>query len=626
MYNVSELYKEAMHDWTQQGHLSGSVGGVAFTAADVLQASATLTNQCATSDDIVIGSVYNAVLHMTFCNKTLLNRGQWQGKQIILTWSQRLPGLVEYYEDIPVGVFTISEALHSAEGVVVTAYDNMTKFDKRMTYAGLSGTVYEMFVFTCEKCGVPFGMTQEQVEFMAGTARLNEYPDNDINTWRDVVYYLAQLCGAFATIGRDGSLVLRQFTQTPVMTIHSNERFASCQFADYRSFYTSVNIVNKIDGKVEHHRAAGITDDGLTMNLGANPFIQDSYAVRHQYCAWIIGAINNFDYVPFESSLLGNPAFDLGDVIEFVEGSAGLSSLSCICAYTFTFGHQCDLTGFGANPATQGAQSKTDKNISGIASQSQANKLTFVNYENVGEVEIGQEDELLIGQISFNSEAETNVEVNTKVTFDETLYKSVLASPTFSRSTYELVYKLNNIEVGRIPFGDTHIATDLHAEDTHTIEDYLSLYIAEPNVLQTLTVYLAYDAASLSDGVTLTGQGLDIPIGGIKITLKGQNLTSDEGWIGYFEYYDDIGRIENVAPIGAHQIEEDGVTFNIYEGEFYLVETFVEPLGAVPVGGVQVAEISEGFRIYLQALSAYWVDESGDYIVTENGEKILFTT
>jgi hypothetical protein len=103
-------------------------------------------------------------------------------------------------------------------------------------------------------------------------------------------------------------------------------------------------------------------------------------------------------------------------------------------------------------------------------------------------------------------------------------------------------------------------------------------------------------------------------------------LTSDEGWIGYFEYYDDIGRIENVAPIGAHQIEEDGVTFNIYEGEFYLVETFVEPLGAVPVGGVQVAETSEGFRIYLQALSAYWVDESGDYIVTENGEKILFTT
>jgi hypothetical protein len=284
------------------------------------------------------------------------------------------------------------------------------------------------------------------------------------------------------------------------------------------------------------------------------------------------------------------------------------------------------LTGFGANPATQGAQSKTDKNISGIASQSQANKLTFVNYENVGEVEIGQEDELLIGQISFNSETETNVEVNTKVTFDETLYKSVLASPTFSRSTYELVYKLNNIEVGRIPFGDTHIATDLHAEDTHTIEDYLALYIAEPNVRQTLAVYLAYDAASLSDGVTLTGQGLDIPIGGIKITLKGQNLTSDEGWIGYFEYYDDIGRIENVAPIGAHQIEEDGVTFNIYEGEFYLVETFVEPLGAVPVGGVQVAETSEGFRIYLQALSAYWVDESGDYIVTENGEKILFTT
>lgn len=625
MYNVSELYLDAMHEAVQQGHLSGTVGGVAFTAADILQASASLTNQCATGNDIVIGAVYVGVLKITFCNKTLLNRGEWLGKKIHLTWSQRLPGLVEYYEDIPVGVFTISEALHSAEGVVVTAYDNMLMFDKKMNYTGLSGTVYEMFLFACEKCGVVFGMTQEEVEDMAGTARLNIYPDNDVSTWRDIIYYLAQLCGAFSTIARDGSLVLRQFTQTPVLTIDSTERFAGCQFADYRSFYTSVNIINKVDGTVEHHKNAGITDDGLVMNLGANPFLQDSYAVRHQYCAWIVNAISNFNYVPFESSLLGNPAFDLGDVIEFTEGSAGLSSLSCICSYTFTFGHQCDLTGFGANPATQGAQSKTDKNINGISAQSQANKLSFVNYENVGEIDIDQEAEVLVGSLSFNAEAETNVEVNTKVTFDESLYKSVLASPTFSRSTYELVYKLNNIEIARIPFGDTHAATDLHDEDTHTLEDYLAIYVTDINTRQKLDVYLAYDAASLSDGVTLSGQGLDVPVGGVKITLKGQNLTTDEGWIGYYEYYDAVTRIENVAAVRSYQITEGDITFNIYEGEFYIVATYTDSIDKAPVGSVGVVDLGEDFRIYLQALAAYWINEDDDYIVTEDGDKILFT-
>ena len=625
MYNVSELYIEALHDWTQQGHLSGTVGGVTFGAADILQGSASLTNQCATGNDIVIGAVYVGVLKITFCNKTLLNRGEWLGKKIHLTWSQRLPGLVEYYEDIPVGVFTISEALHSAEGVVVTAYDNMLMFDKRMNYTGLSGTVYEMFLFACDKCGVNFGMTQEEVEDMAGTARLNIYPDNDVSTWRDIIYYLAQLCGAFSTIARDGSLVLRQFTQTPVLTIDSTERFAGCQFADYRSFYTSVNITNKIDGVVEHHKNAGIPDDGLVMNLGANPFLQDSYAVRHQYCAWIVNAINKFNYVPFESSLLGNPAFDLGDVIEFIEGTAGESSSSCICSYTFTFGHQCDLIGFGANPATQGAQSKTDKNINGIMGQSQANKLTFVEFENVGALEVDQETETLLGTLYYNAEAETNVEVNTKITFDESLYTSVLTPATFSRSMYQLVYKLNNIEVARIPFGDTHIATELHDTDVHTIEDYLSLYVTEPNVRQTLDVYLAYDAASLSEGVTVTGQGLDIPVGAVKITLKGQNLTSDEGWIGYYEYYDDVPRAENVAPIGVHAIDEDGVTFTIFEGEFYIVATFADNTERTPVGAVGVAQVDEEFRIYLQALAAYWINEDDDYIVTENGDRILFT-
>lgn len=626
MYGVSQLYKDALHEWVQQGHLSGTVGGVAFGPEDVLQYSATLTNQCVTGNDIVIGGVNVGTLQITFCNKTLLNRGQWLGRHIVLTWSQRLPGLVEYYEDIPVGVFTISEALHSAEGVIVTAYDNMVKFDKKMNYTGLSGTVYEMLAFCCEKCGVIFGMTEEEVDDIGGTNRLNIYPDNDVSTWRDAIYYLAQLCGAFATFDRSGALTLRQFHQTPDITFDSSERFAGCTFADYRSFYTSVNIINKIEGKVEHHTNPGITDDGLVMDLGANPFIQDSYPVRHMYCSRIVNDISRFDYIPFEASLLGNPCFDLGDVIEFTDGTAGLSSLCCICSYTITFGHQADFIGFGANPATQGAQSKTDKNINGITNQSQANKLTFVNYENAGEVEIGQENEMLVGTLYFNAEAETNVEVNTKVTFDETLYKSALASPTLSRSTYELVYKLNNLEIARIPFGDTHAATDLHTEDTHTLEDYLALYVSDPNTRQTLDVYLAYDAASLSDGVTLTGQGLDVPVGGVKITLKGQNLTTDEGWIGYYEFYDDIPRAENVAAVEASEVEEGGVTFNIYTGEFYIVATLADNLAPVPLGSVGCVELDEGFRIYLQALSAYWVNESDDYIVTENGEKILFTT
>ena len=621
MYNVSELYLDAMHEAVQEGHLTGTIGGVAFNSADVLQGSACLTNACADSSDICVGSVFGAQLNITFCNKSLLSRGEWLGKEIVLQWSQRLPGLVEYYEDIPVGRYTVAEVLHSAEGVVVTAYDNMSKFDKKMSVTSFGGSVAEMLNLACSHCRVTLGMTTEEIDDMAGTESLPLYPENDVQTWRDVVYWLAQLCGGFATIDRSGALVIRQFTQTEVMTFDSSERFAGAEFADYRTFYTSVNITNTVEGIVEHHKNAGITDDGLAMNLGANPFLQDSYAVRHQHCAWIVNAISSFDYVPFRATLLGNPAFDLGDVIEFTEGTAGTSSKCCICAMTLNFGHSGELEGFGANPSLQGAQSKTDKNISGLASSSRQNQMIYGYYENVSEVEVGLENSEHIGRLYINATEETTVEVQTKVTFDETLYKSVLASPTFSRSTYELVYKLDNVEVARIPFGDTHVATDLHTEDTHTIEDYLMLSDVEAGSRQTLDVYLEYNAASLSDGVTLTGQALDIPVGAVKITLRGQGLAGNADWIGVLTFTDDL-HLYPVNGLGVETLASFGLVSLVDN----LDKTLADGIPLIPSeDGQEQATITEELHIYLGANYVPFITEAGEYIYTEDNNRLIVT-
>lgn len=52
----------------------------------------------------------------------------WKGLEIAPVFSMMVEG--GNYEDVPLGIFTIDSAKHTASGIVVKAYDNMSKLDK----------------------------------------------------------------------------------------------------------------------------------------------------------------------------------------------------------------------------------------------------------------------------------------------------------------------------------------------------------------------------------------------------------------------------------------------------------------------------------------------------------------
>lgn len=59
-------------------------------------------------------------------------------------------------------------------------------------------------------------------------------------------------------------------------------------------------------------------DDALTMNLGVNPLLQFGLSeTRKMLLTNILNDISVIRYVPFDSTTIGNPAFDPGDVITF---------------------------------------------------------------------------------------------------------------------------------------------------------------------------------------------------------------------------------------------------------------------------------------------------------------------
>ena len=226
----------------------------------------------------------------------------------------------------------------------------------------------------CSKaCRVELAQTREEIEAMPNGAEvLSVYMENDIETYRDMLYYVGQVLGGFFCINRVGKLELRKYGSEPVMEIGSRHRFSS-SFSDFITRYTAVSSTNLKTEMAEYYALE--PDDGLTMNLGTNPLLQFGVdETRKELCTNILNDLAVINYVPFDSETIGNPALDLGDVLKFSGGHADGDKLSAVMSMQIKIGGKQTLKGVGKNPRLARARSKNDKNISGLLNQIEENK------------------------------------------------------------------------------------------------------------------------------------------------------------------------------------------------------------------------------------------------------------
>jgi hypothetical protein len=272
-FNVSPEYLYTMHYKATRRRISGTIDGVAFTGADVKDDSFEYTNRCAEESNMKIGGVFIGQLNLTFVPSFVrkVSRGSFVGRQITFSIGLYVEDNDEW-EDVPVGVFTVQTANISKEGIAIEAFDNMRKFDSPFpseltTY----GEPYGLLVTVCQGCGVDLGVTRSFVESLPnGTEELYLAESNDIETCRDFIYWVAVTTGTFATIDREGRLVLRKFGNATT-EIDETHRDVDAVYSDYVTKYTSVSIEN-LEGELVYSSLT--PNDGLTMNLGANPFLQ----------------------------------------------------------------------------------------------------------------------------------------------------------------------------------------------------------------------------------------------------------------------------------------------------------------------------------------------------------------
>ena len=508
MYNVSDAYLKQIKRKVQTFCLTGTVNKIAFTNHDILSGSFTITNQCSEQNDVKIGSVYIGELRCTF--KPELPVPDWTNAEIVVS-----EGLLigDKWEDVPLGIYTVSEANDTEYGIDITAYDNMARFNRSCSVDITIGTPYELLTLACTTCEVELSMPQEEVDALPnGTESLSLYTENDIETWQDFIFWVAQATGTFATMDRQGKLMLRQYGQTVVDTLTNHDRFTGSKFSKFETRYSGLSCVNMADDTTSYYGSD--PDNYLTYNLGSNPFMQygvDSYKEKIRRA--VLGALLQIDYVPFETSCLCGAMYDLGDILRCTDGIAQ-GKLGCVMMYDYTFNGGYKITGFGSDPALATAKSKTDKNLEGLRNNVSTNEILFFNYENASAIQIGDCESKAIIDIRFTSS------VSIGVLFQAEILLEATATEEDVIGTIE--YMLNEVTIiGYNP-------TETWKNGKHILSLIYMLMIEENSINRWIVK------------LNIAGGSIAIAQGAVRAVIYGQGLVGTVEWDGFITLEDSL--------------------------------------------------------------------------------------
>lgn len=548
MYPVSKEFLYAVQENTRKFYWSGRITTKAgnvyeFRNEDIVKGSGYIASQCCGSTEIELGTVYASEMGITLFSE--IDRYTLEGAKVEIFYHLLIA--VDIYEQISMGIFEVSEANRTLHCLEIKAYDYMLRFEKSFNGFETVGNAYAFLALCCKACDVELAHTQAEIEGMPnGSEMLSVYTENDIETYRDVLFYVGQVLGGFFCMNRAGKLELRKYGNQPVMTVSDKQRFSS-SFSDFITRYTAISSTN-IKTQISEYYALD-PDDGLTMNLGVNPLLQFGLEdTRKTLLENILRDLSVIRYVPFDSDTIGNPALDLGDVLVFSGGHADEQQQACITGFQIKINGKHSLKCVGKNPRLAQAKSKNDKNISGLLNQIEAGKIGIHTFTNASAYTISNADTKII-TIEFAAAEETHVQffaiVLVNITADPVeqsgLAKGTIVVPVpfvteeggsgTTDVTVEAEFPVTILSDGKaiayvkFEFNDEeiliHHPTETWGSGKHILPLYYPIEKLIPNYTNIFNVYLRLEG----------GEG-QIETGGCIASVSGQAMAAAPAWDG----------------------------------------------------------------------------------------------
>lgn len=526
MYAVSDEYKLAIGKTDQKTKIQGTITLSNQTIIDIgdesiQQGSLYISSQCIKIDDFSLGSVYASELGLSLTN---IDNPYALDNAVISLESGLFTG--SEYEWVQLGVFNVIEVQRRMDCVTVKAYCNLILLDEEIE-TGTSGTVFELLTYCCEKVGLTFGMMQEEIDALPnGDINFTIPSNSEIQTYRDLVSWLAQILGCFATCDRQGELVLKSFAMPAVGNIDGDQRYSTA-ISDFKVKYAGISM-----GATTRVRE---NENGNILTLEENPLLRNqSENLKKIILDNLLDGIVLIDYTPFDIDYTGNPALDLGDFISLTGGAVPAGITGLVTNSNWRYRGKQKLKGVGKDPRIK-VKSQADKKIDSNTSETQ-NVVDVVYYfENAQDKIIGTNDVEIIS-IYFDTMKEANP-----------IFHATINLVVSAGGTLEFTYLINSSPHRLKPFQTVTAGNHI-----------IHLFLPMPK----LKGPLAYELKVMLKSSDVVGV---IPKEQIQATINGQGLsTIGANWNGVIQLEDkfeginfnrisvrfnDVGQAETQTPI-----------------------------------------------------------------------------
>ena len=305
-------------------------------------------------------------------------------------------------EEIPLGIYTVSEPKRSGRKIKLTCYDNMSKIDFSLGNSGTNGTAYTILKWVEKNTGVELANTEEEIKSFVNSSEVLNISNNVFGSYIDVLAEICSVMCAFATINRFGQLEIREYKTEPVATIIPDIIF-NASVCDYKSKYTE--LVSTIDS-VSYTNTSG-DGSGLTYSF-TSQIVKGTTSSINAVLRNMINKMSKLEYTPANLSMICDPSYDLGDMVTIcADGNYIMHNInSVITSINWTFLGDTSIKSAGENPYLQSSA------VSGGTSNSTAaiakNNATYIaTFENAESYTINDEEKIISSIDYTNGENDT---------------------------------------------------------------------------------------------------------------------------------------------------------------------------------------------------------------------------
>lgn len=361
MYNTTAEYKTEIKNPSRSFECKITIGDKIFINEDIVDIK--LNGNIQPSDGFKIGATTSQTLDLT-----LLNKGDtiYSTNQIKLEIGLKIGNTIEY---IPMGIYNVDDIEKTDYTIKITAFDNMIKFETGyFSELGDAPSLTDVANELATKTGVQF------------IGSLPAYTVSNLEgfTCREILGYVASICGGNALITRDGKFTI-VYPKDVNYSINADNYFT---YKNEEVKYKVGQVTCKVKDETISKGSLGTDSMELTFE---NPWVTDSILTD------IYNKLKGFEFLGYTMKWQGDLSLDPGDIITCTDRKGVVRKLPILSQkLTYTGGLVSEISAKGESKnknsfnANGSNSNKLDRVVTDLAIVNKA----FVDYAHINDADI----------------------------------------------------------------------------------------------------------------------------------------------------------------------------------------------------------------------------------------------